>query len=169
MLTFGRVSISRKYSSRIVFVFLVVAGFASILTRFYHDREHSRLHGEGQWRLTYRADFATHRKDQRLRIAIPTDSQFLRIFKQNLNYSDLTPEDIGPVLHQSRIDLVASEPGEHSILASFDFELSRVPRFSAATEHTPASESDVSRWVRSTRSIQANSTVTENIFLHRFI
>ena len=144
-------------------MFLVAAGGVSVLTRFYHDRENAKLHGEGLWRLAYRANFTTRRADEKIQIAIPMDSRFLRIFKQNLNYSDLTPEDTGPALHHSRIDLVASEPGEHSLTASFDFELSRVPRFSTTTtEQASATESDVSRWLRSTRSIQANSAVIEN-------
>ncbi len=144
-------------------MFLVAAGGVSVLTRFYHDRENAKLHGEGLWRLAYRANFTTRRADEKIQIAIPMDSRFLRIFKQNLNYSDLTPEDTGPALHHSRIDLVASEPGEHSLTASFDFELSRVPRFSTTTtEQASATENDVSRWLRSTRSIQANSAVIEN-------
>ena len=140
-----------------------MAGGVSVLTRIYHDRENVKLHGEGLWRLAYRANFTTRRADEKVQLAIPKDSRYLRIFKQNLNYSDLTPEDTGPTLPQSRIDLVASEPGEHSLTASFDFELSRAPRFSTTSiEQTSATENEVSRWLRSTRSIQANSTVTQN-------
>lgn len=133
-----------------------------MLTRVYHDALNAKLHGEGRWRLTYRANFTTERADEKLQIAIPIESPFLRVFKQNLNYSDLTPEDSGTVLHRSMIDLVAPEAGEHSLSASFDFELSRVPQFSVPTEQSSHTGNEVARWLRSTRSIQANSPVIQN-------
>lgn len=141
---------------------LLLTGTAAILARFYYDgnRQDSRT---ALWRLDYRVSFDARRDGDRLQIWLPQDSPHMRIYRQMLNNPDLIPETPRSAMYQSRLDLIAEEAGEHSVLATFEFELGPDVRHAARSNERIVAAGDMARWLRSTRTIQATSDVAQSL------
>ncbi|MBL8854723.1 MAG: hypothetical protein JNK57_12215 [Planctomycetaceae bacterium] len=158
----GSISISRNFVLLIVVTSLLLAGTAAMLTRFAYDGtwQDSRT---GLWRLDYRVSFDAQREGDRLQIWLPRDNPHLRIYRQMLNNPDMIPETSRSAIYQSRLNLIAEEAGEHSVLATFEFELGPDVRQTARVSEPPVAPADMSRWLRSTRTIQATSDIAKSL------
>ncbi|MBL8892451.1 MAG: hypothetical protein JNL67_20920 [Planctomycetaceae bacterium] len=158
----GSFSISRHFALMIVMSSLLLAGTTAILARLYFDgtRTDART---SLWRLDYRVSFDAQREGDRLQIWLPRDNSHMRIYRQMLNNPDLIPDTPRSTIYQSRLDLIAEEAGEHSILATFEFELGPDVRHTSRSNEPIVPAAETTRWLRSTRTIQATSLVAQNL------
>lgn len=157
--------IFRSLSLLLVVTSLVLAGVAAILTRWAYDDVLPSA-GAGLWRLEYRLSFDAQREGARLQIGLPQDSPHVRIFRQMMNHPALIPEVSNLGIYQSRLDLMAEEPGDHSVAATFEFEIAPEARNTGRlTAPAPGvtDRGEINRWLRSTRTIQANSEVVRQL------
>ena len=142
----------------IVSLCLVAAGSAAIIARVsYKDTQ--RDSRRGLWQLRYDVSFHAKRAGDQLQIWLPRDNKHLRVYRQSLNNPDLILENSGATIQQSRLDLVADEPGDHSVRATFDFELGPESLNPRSIGEPSVSAQELNRWLRSTRSIRADSPV----------
>lgn len=142
---------------------LTVAGCLLVGLRLYARHETRLTDGDSLWRITYNVEFEADRPVTKIRLAVPADTRFARVVRQDIVYSELTAERMHSTASANReVCLVAMEPGNYQVTARFDVHLSRREQWSPPEPSSKPTAEERARWLRSTTTIPSQSPAILN-------
>ncbi|MBN2474571.1 MAG: hypothetical protein JXB62_08175 [Pirellulales bacterium] len=107
---------------------LVVSGTACMGLRFQARRDSRTGLADSAWRLTYSIEGEAEEPGAKLRVAIPSDTRYCRVFRQDFRHSNLSIKLAQEPLTETReIVGVAEAQGESAFVLWFDLRLSSQP------------------------------------------
>ncbi|QOV89186.1 7TM domain-containing protein [Humisphaera borealis] len=134
---------SLRAVTRWVAVILVLIGTALIALRRQARNEAQAVPGDTLWRVTYKAAFQATHPGARLRVALPSDTNFAKVFHEDILYSGLSAGRMRSSRGLAReFSLVAGRVGEHTLTARFDVHVSPTPQWSPREPDVPKTQAD---------------------------
>ena len=117
----------------VVAIALVLLGIAAVAVRAHFRREMRLAHGDSIWRIAYDIDFDAAKPGAKFRMAYPADTPQARVFRQELNYSGLTPDRRPAARRETReVDLATDRAGPYHVTARFDVHVSPQSKWPAS-------------------------------------
>jgi 7 transmembrane helices usually fused to an inactive transglutaminase/Transglutaminase-like superfamily len=138
--------------------FLLLLGAVAFGLRTYAQRQSAMIEYGGVWRLSYDVKLEADEAGVRIQMAVPRDTAAARVVRQNVNNAELRNERLRTSSTQTRLSLLAPQPGHYDVSARFDLDLR--PRTAGATEmEPPPNTREIDRWLRPTSMLQSKSEI----------
>ena len=144
-------------------IVLIVLGAIGIGTRAYIRHRGQLAQGDSIWRINYEISFHAPKVGSRLRVALPGDTTHSRVYRQELEYSGLTPVHSRSDTKDTReTTLAAQHTGTFHLTAEFDIHLSPQAKWRRRAPAKDIAPQERVYYLRSTPSVQVeNKAVTD--------
>ncbi len=151
----------RKAAPWVIGLLLLMGGISFGL-RSYAQRQTALSEYRGLWRLAYDVKLDADEAGVRVQMAVPRDTSVAKIVRQNVNYAELRNERLRTSSTQTRLSLLAPQPGRYEVSARFDLDLRPKSTGIAEIEPTPTTR-EIERWLRATPTLQSKSETVLSI------
>jgi len=144
---------------------LVLAGAVCVNLRARARREMELIDGDRLWRLTYTIRFQASRSGARVRVALPSDTPYARVYRQDVVSPGMRAVRMRPSRTPMReASLVAMHSGEHTLTGKFDLHQTSRPHGQAIEPDANVSAEARAQLLQGTPTIQvAAPAVTETL------
>ena len=144
--------ISRRAAAPVV-IALVALGSLCVAVRAHFRQGQSFVPGDSLWRLSYSAEFHARKANARLRAPIPKSTRHSWVFHHDVDYGQLQQEHMRPSETDGHeIAAVAAKPGQFTLTAHFDIQLSPHASWRGRTTETGLSARSVRTFSVATRT-----------------
>ena len=141
-------------------IVLLVCGTACLAWRLHSRYAVQMVQGDSVWRLTYNISFHAAKSGLPLHAAVPRDTVHCRVFRQELRYSGLNTDRLRPTRYDTReFNVSTQRSGDFHLSARFDIHISPHTTFRMGKAGVELSAAERARYLRSTKSTQAESPV----------
>ncbi|MDZ4853076.1 MAG: 7TM domain-containing protein [Pirellulaceae bacterium] len=151
----------RKTAPWVVGSFLLL-GCTAIGLRMHALNQTALTDISGLWRLRYVINLETDQPGVQIQLAVPRDTRHAKVVRQNFSYSDLRQERLKTSASQTKMTLVAPQPGHYEISARFDLSIQQ-PKAKFVDSEPAPTEKEMARYLRATSSIQTQSLVVTDL------
>jgi transglutaminase-like putative cysteine protease len=139
---------------------LILAGAVCVSLRARALWEMELTDGDRLWRLTYMVKFVSARVGAKVRVALPSDTPYGRVFRQDVVSPGMRAVRTRPSRPQTReVNLVTMSAGEHTLTAKFDIHQTPRPHWRAMEPDPNLSADARAQALQGTATIQVSATV----------
>ena len=143
-----------------VIVGLILTGAVCVNLRARARHELELLDGDRLWRLTYTVKLEASRAGAKVRVALPGDTPYSRVYRQDVVSPGMRAVRTRPSRPQTReVNLVTMSAGEHALTARFDLHQTPRPHWRAMEPDPNLSADARAQALQGTSTIQVSAAV----------